>query len=164
MKTKGSLRNGQEIWGSTQLQQAWLTSTSSGNKELCPEAGETAQWLATQCLRDFVPSQRTSVQFLAPTSDCSQPLAIPKLQGTQYPLTSTGYQDACGVCKCIQAHTRARKNKPTNISEEKENCALAMQTCYLASRVPGEGRIRKFTVRPGFVFSGCPSPQSFSTA
>lgn len=47
----GSLRNGQEIWGSTQLEQAWLTSTFSGNKELCPEAGETAQWLATQCLR-----------------------------------------------------------------------------------------------------------------
>lgn len=39
-----------------------------------------------------------------------------------------------------------------------------MQICYLASRVPGEGRIPKFTVKPGFVFPGCPSPQSFSTA
>jgi hypothetical protein len=52
-----------------------------------------------------------------------------------------------------------------SIFKKKENCPLAMQMYYLMSRVPGEGRVHIFIVKPGFMFSGCPSsPQSFSTA
>lgn len=84
-----------------------------------------------------MPLQRTLAQFLAPTSDCSQPLAIPKLQGTQCPLTSTGYQNACGVCKCIQAHVCAYKN---NQIFQRRKETVHLQCRYATWRPGSQGR------------------------